>query len=290
GQLGNGTTANSNVPTAVMNLTVGDQVAAPSFSPEGGFYLQPQSVTVTCVTAGATIHYTTNGSDPTASDPIIGSGSSVSVANITFVRAKAFKTGYAPSVTKSGVYHIGGQIAAGLNHSLAVKPDGTLWAWGANNYGQLGIGSTVGKWSPVQVSGLSNTVAAAGGAYHSLAVKADGTVWGWGLNDYGQLGDGTTAIRWMAVRAIGVTNAVAIAAGQSHTLAVLRDGTVVAWGRNDNGQLGDRSFVQRNAPVVSTFTDAFAVAAGNHTLVLSWDGSIWGAGLNQNGQLGNGST
>ena len=92
------------------------------------------------------------------------------------------------------------------------------------------------------------------------------------------------------MRAIGVTNAVAIAAGQSHTLAVLRDGTVVAWGRNDNGQLGDRSFVQRNAPVVSTFTDAFAVAAGNHTLVLSWDGSIWGAGLNQNGQLGNGST
>src|SRR5207237_10931133 len=104
GQLGNGTNANSNAPTAVVNITLADQVAVPNFGPEGGFYLQPQSVTVTCATIGATIHYTIDGSEPTAAAPVIASGSSVSVENITFLRAKAFKTGYSPSNTKSGVY------------------------------------------------------------------------------------------------------------------------------------------------------------------------------------------
>src|SRR5205814_705027 len=77
GQLGNGTNVNSNVPVQVVNLNLGNHVATPTFSPEGGFYLQAQSVTISCAKAGATIHYTTNGSDPTVSDPIIPSGSSV---------------------------------------------------------------------------------------------------------------------------------------------------------------------------------------------------------------------
>src|SRR5439155_2356378 len=129
GQLGNGTNVNSNVRLQVVNLILGAQVATPTFSPEGGFYLQAQNVTVSCGTAGATIRYTTDGSEPTGGSQIIASGASISVANTTFLRAKAFLAGSSPSSTKSGVYHIGGQIAAGLNHSLAIKPDGTLWAW-----------------------------------------------------------------------------------------------------------------------------------------------------------------
>src|SRR5205823_8840695 len=84
GQLGNGTNVNSNVATQIVNLVLGAQVATPTFSPEGGFYLQLQSVTVSCVTAGATIRYTTDGREPTASDPVIVSGSTINAANTTF--------------------------------------------------------------------------------------------------------------------------------------------------------------------------------------------------------------
>ena len=82
-------------------------------------------------------------------------------------------------------------IAAGGYHSLALKSDGTVWAWGCNDCGQLGDGSTTNRLTPVPVSGLTGVVAIAGGDYHSLALKSDGTVWAWGYNGYGQLGDGT---------------------------------------------------------------------------------------------------
>jgi len=140
-------------------------------------------VTVRCATAGATIRYATNGSEPTASDRIIASGSALNVAGTTFLRAKAFKTGYSTSNTKSGVYQIGGSVVSSLNHTLAIKRDGTLWAWGSNDRGQLGVGSTVDQWFPAQVGGLSDVAAAAGGIYHSVAAKADGTVWAWGYDD-----------------------------------------------------------------------------------------------------------
>ena len=86
-------------------------------------------------------------------------------------------------------------VAGGRYHSLAVKSDGTVWAWGNNWLGQLGDGTTTDRSIPVQVSGLSGVVAVAGGDYHSLAVKSDGTVWAWGDNYHGQLGDGTTTQR-----------------------------------------------------------------------------------------------
>jgi len=90
---------------------------------------------------------------------------------------------------------------------------------GANNYGQLGIGSTVDKWSPVQVSGLSNTVAAAGGAYHSLAVKADGDGLGVRMEYLWSAGDGTTTQRNAPVQVSGLTNVVAVAGSWYHSVA-----------------------------------------------------------------------
>ena len=69
---------------------------------------------------------------------------------------------------------------SGDYHSLALKSDGTVWAWGYNAEGQLGDGTTTSRFSPVQVSGLSGVAAIAGGVYHSLAVRTDGTVWAWG--------------------------------------------------------------------------------------------------------------
>ncbi|MBY9081309.1 RCC1 domain-containing protein, partial [Paenibacillus sp. CGMCC 1.18879] len=83
-------------------------------------------------------------------------------------------------------------IAAGSSHSLALKSDGSVWAWGYNGGGQLGDNSTTQRSVPVQVTGLTEVTAIAGGNNHSLALKSDGSVWAWGYNGGGQLGDGTT--------------------------------------------------------------------------------------------------
>jgi alpha-tubulin suppressor-like RCC1 family protein len=129
-------------------------------------------------------------------------------------------------------------IAAGFAHAFAVKNDGTVWAWGDNYYGQLGDGTTAGRFLPVQVNGLSGMVAVASGGSHSLALKSDGTVWAWGENSVGQLGDGTITSRLSAVQVSDLSGVVAVAAnGSAHSLALKSDGTVWAWGSNSSGQL-----------------------------------------------------
>ena len=84
------------------------------------------------------------------------------------------------------------EIAAGTAHNLALKSDGTVWAWGLNYARQVGDGTMTTRATPVQVPGLDSVVAIAAGSAHSLALKSDGTLWAWGLNTQGQLGDGTT--------------------------------------------------------------------------------------------------
>jgi alpha-tubulin suppressor-like RCC1 family protein len=88
-------------------------------------------------------------------------------------------------------------VAGGLFHALAVRTDGTVWAWGFNGNGQLGNGTTDNQAMPVpeQVQGASGGVAVAGGYLHSLALRPDGTFWAWGSNADGQVGDGTTVQR-----------------------------------------------------------------------------------------------
>src|SRR5205809_545314 len=86
-------------------------------------------------------------------------------------------------------------VATGTYHSIVLRNDGTVWAWGYNGYGQLGDTSNTNRTAPVLVTGLSGVTAIAAGDYHSLAVKSDGTVWAWGYNVYGQLGDNSTTTR-----------------------------------------------------------------------------------------------
>ena len=182
-------------------------------------------------------------------------------------------------------------VAAGGHHSLALKRDGSVWAWGYNYEGQLGDGTTMKRLMPVRVQDLDSVTAIAAGNDHNLALKSDGTVWAWGSNDDGQLGDGTTTSRAVPVRLNGLANVVGIAAGSGHSLAVTSDGTVWAWGDNSLGQLGDGSTSDRPAPVqVQGLGAVTRIAAGDyHSLAITGDGAAWGWGSNGGGQLGNGS-
>lgn len=175
-------------------------------------------------------------------------------------------------------------------HSLVLS-DGTAWAWGTNQDGQLGDGATTDSATPLAVSGLHDVIAVASGGSHSLAVTADGKVWSWGANGSGQLGTGNNADSAVPVEVPGLGGITAVAAGGYHSLALGGDGTVWAWGENSSGQLGDGTTVNRNAPVqVKSLTDIVAVAAGKvHSMALARDGTVWAWGGNYDGQLGDGT-
>jgi alpha-tubulin suppressor-like RCC1 family protein len=179
-------------------------------------------------------------------------------------------------------------VAGGMGHSLALLPDGTVWGWGYNSYGQLGDDSTTERHTPVQVSGLTDVVAIACGEEHSLALKSDGTVWAWGWNAYGQLGDGSNDSSDTPVQVSGLSNIVAVAAGFYHSLALRADGTVWSWGGNGYGQLGNNSTSPSNVPVqVSGLTNVVAIACGGeHSLALLADGTMMAWGANYEDQLG----
>jgi RHS repeat-associated protein len=190
------------------------------------------------------------------------------------------------------------EVSAGTEHSLALKQDGTVWAWGRNTYGQLGDGTTADRTTPVQVSGLTDLVGVAAGDAHSLALKFDGSVWAWGRNPEGRLGDGTTTQRSTPVRVLGPGGSgylgpvTAIAAGGTHSLARMWDGTVWAWGGNLQGQLGDGTTTGKKTPVqVTGLTGVRAISAGRwHSLAAKSDGTAWAWGYNAHYQLGDGTS
>jgi alpha-tubulin suppressor-like RCC1 family protein len=190
-------------------------------------------------------------------------------------------------------------ISAGPNHSLALRSDGTVYAWGANESGQLGDGKTVNLKVPTPIAALSNIVALAAGAKHSLALSNDGTVWAWGANASGQLGDKTATARLVPVQVAGLvsgplTGVRAIAANGEHSLALLSDGTVVAWGSNTAGQLGyattGTSTFSKQPKQVGTLAGVVAIAAGTaHSTAVLSSGVAQNWGGNWQGQLGDGT-
>lgn len=176
-------------------------------------------------------------------------------------------------------------FGTGSNHTLYVKADGALWGAGADQYGQLGQGtSNYHRPQPVRIA--SDVVAVAGGVHHTLFIKSDRTLWTAGYNYYGQLGDGTTTSRTTPVQV--ATDVTGVAAGSQHSLFLKSDGTL--WGMGNNaGQLGDGTQVARATPVqVATGVRTFACGV-NHSLFVKTDGTLWAMGLNNWGQLGDGT-
>lgn len=187
-------------------------------------------------------------------------------------------------------------VAAGTIHSLAVRSDGTVWAWGSNDYGQLGQGAVSGVSNPVplQAPGLTGFIAVAGGREHSLALHGDGTVWSWGANTAAQLGNGTTGPPIPTPNPIpGLSNIVDISAGDGHNMALRNDGSVWVWGSNFYGERGNGT--SGVGPVLSpaqvpNLTGIRAVSAGlGYCLALRGDGTVWGWGKNDFAQLGTGA-
>jgi alpha-tubulin suppressor-like RCC1 family protein len=186
------------------------------------------------------------------------------------------------------------QISASIKwHSLAVRQNGTAWAWGNNSQGQLGDNTTVNKSSPVSViGGFTDWCQVAAGRANSLGVRQNGTAWSWGCNRYGQLGNNSTNNQSSPVSVVGgFTDWCQISAGYFHSQAVRQNGTAWGWGDNNSGRLGSGEPVdcKRSSPVsvVGGFTNWCQISAGQtHSLAVRQNGSAWGWGNAFYGQLG----
>ena len=179
-------------------------------------------------------------------------------------------------------------VAAGQRHSLILDNDGTVWATGANEVGQLGHSSGNQKQFGKVVSGVQAVTA---GMTHTLVLKTDGSLWVTGSNEYGQLGDGSQGGKSWAFKEVidkdQRPKVTAIAAGRYHSIILKDDGSAWTVGRNFYGQRGDGSGRNTKTTFAKVVTDVKAVGAGErYSLIVQNDGSVWGAGRNHKGQLG----
>jgi alpha-tubulin suppressor-like RCC1 family protein len=190
-------------------------------------------------------------------------------------------------------------IAGGVEHSLALISDGTVWAWGGNDFGELGNGTIVNSSLPVKVVGLPGPVTAiAAGQDHSMALINDGSLWTWGSNTFGNLGNGQFPNSPVPVQVIGLPAAVIAIAGNLHSMALLADGSLWAWGRYSSGELGNvtipPAMVTVNVPLQvtppTTGTISSIAAGFRYSMILMKDGTVWTWGAPDVGVMGNGTT
>jgi len=191
-------------------------------------------------------------------------------------------------------------VSAGGAHTCATRADGTLWCWGSNGNGRLGIGSTAPSADlPQQVITPAATgwAAVAAGGTHTCATRTDSTLWCWGYNNSGQVGIGSTASSEnlpQQVTTPAATGWAAVSAGGFHACAARTDGTLWCWGANYDGQLGIGSSGSKRLPqqVAKSATAPWAtVSAGTfHTCATRTNRTLWCWGYNNSGQLGIGNT
>jgi alpha-tubulin suppressor-like RCC1 family protein len=180
---------------------------------------------------------------------------------------------------------------------IAIKTDGTLWSWGRNTNGELGLGNTTAYSSPKQVGSLTDWLKLSSGYYHTIAVKTNGTLWTWGRNNIGQLGQGNTTDRSSPVQVGALTTWMQCGAGggsvsTAASAAIKTDGTLWVWGANNFGTLGLGNTTLYSSPKqVGSLTNWAYINVGNGSMfAVKTDGTLWSWGLGGNGILGLGNS
>lgn len=178
------------------------------------------------------------------------------------------------------------QVSAGEFHTLAIRSDGSLWAWGQNANGQLGDGTTTNKASPTRIGTGTDWTYVAAGSTHSLAINKAGALWAWGDPSDGRLG-AVPATPRIPTKIGTFTNWLIVAAGKDHSMGLRTDGTLWVWGQNDAGQLGNGSRTAAATPTqVGTQSWTSIVAGATHSAAIRSDSTLWTWGSDGSGQLG----
>ena len=187
-----------------------------------------------------------------------------------------------------------GKLSGGFQHGLAIKTDGTLWSWGLNEQGQLGVNNRTHYSSPVQIPGTTwASVPQGNGHGTSYAIKTDGTLWAWGISSDGALGQNQpNSTRVSSPVQIPGTTWANVEAGQYQVIATKTDGTLWTWGQNDEGDLGQNNLAAQSSPIQvgggtdwSTGVNKMFAYATKHGAIKT-DGTLWVWGANENGALG----
>lgn len=183
------------------------------------------------------------------------------------------------------------EVATGGGHTCAIRTDGSIWCWGANEFGQLGVGDTGPRPVPTRVGVGTDWAHVTAGDDHSCGIKRDGSLWCWGRNNFGQLGlaVGDTLTRHAPARLGDGTSWVEVVAGGSHACARRVDGSIWCWGLNGDGQLGIAEGDTTNRPVptqVGSATVWAKLSAGTaSTCGIRTDQSVWCWGWNETGSI-----
>jgi alpha-tubulin suppressor-like RCC1 family protein len=185
-------------------------------------------------------------------------------------------------------------INPGQSHVLAVKVDGTLWAWGRNNFGQLGLDDTISRKTPHQIGFDNDWVTTGCGGNQSFAIKSNGTLWAWGNNSSGQLGIGTNSNSPLTSSPVQVgtaSNWTDVAVGNNFTVALNSSGQMFTWGNNSFGQLGNgtSSAVFSPSLIIPNVSWTVVEAGEDYAMAIRSDGMLFAWGKNNNGQLGIGN-
>ena len=183
-------------------------------------------------------------------------------------------------------------VAAGGHFTIMVNDGGGLLAFGFNEHGQLGDGTTENRTTPITIMPQTQFANVFCGASSAYAIDRDGNLYAWGNNENGRLGDGSTTDRHVPVQILSGTRFTAVAAGSEHTLALDAEGGLWAFGANDHGQLGDGSTTGRTSPIQVMSGSRFnrIYAGGYYSLAIDTDNRLWAFGWNNHGQLGDGTT
>jgi alpha-tubulin suppressor-like RCC1 family protein len=195
--------------------------------------------------------------------------------------------------------YILGSIA---RHNAIIADNGTVWTFGENSEGQLGLNDTVDRNIPVQIAGITNAIMVSCGGTHTAIIDDSNRLWTFGDNTNGQLGNGTTNSSPIPIEITGIPNAVTVSCGNGHTAVIDASGAVWTFGYNEYGQLGDNGINADDNPIprkavaygfanqILVINNAIGVSCGDaHTVVIRADNTVWTFGWNSRGQLGNGS-